>query len=84
MKRAAPTVGGLYLAASIILLAAALPPQLALDWFAIVLAVVAAIRLGFAFVDGRKRGLTVEVAFAGLALAELWFTPLLLTVGYVL
>ncbi len=63
-----------------------LPPPLRLDATAILLAVIAAIYVGFAIADGRRRVLQIEVgaalAFTLLTFGGLWAVPGLLVVGY--
>lgn len=79
---------GLLLASSALGVAALLPPSLAVEWLGVILAIVAAIYVGFALVDARPRQVATELAFAGvtilLTLAGLWWQPWVLVPGYFL
>lgn len=79
---------GLLLALATLGLAALLPAHQALEWLAVVLALVAAVYVGFALVDTRPLALRIEVAFAAvtvmLALGGLWHAPLLMALAYLL
>ncbi len=64
-----------------------LPPGMKLDAIAFLLAIVAAIYVGFALNDGRPREVRTEITaaagFVALALLGLWMTPWALLAGYV-
>ena len=83
-----PAMSGLLLVTPTLAFAVLLPDALALEWLAVVLAVVAAIYVGFALRDARPKPLMIELVFAGitlsLVLAGLWWHPWMLALGYFL
>ncbi|WP_425147310.1 DUF6010 family protein [Deinococcus sp.] len=83
-----PAAVGLLLAALTLALAGLLPSASALEWLTVVLAVVAAVYVGFGLQDTRRAVVVTEIAYAvftlGLALGGLWVAPWLLALGYLL
>jgi hypothetical protein len=79
---------GLLLAAPSLTLAALLPGGRALEWLTIILAVVAAVYVGFGIQDARRAVQITEIGYAAFTLARalggLWVSPRLLALGYLL
>lgn len=81
------SIFGIFLAAAAILIATLFPKQKALDLFALLLVLIAAVYLGFALLDGRRRELSIEIVSMTfiffLSALGLWVTPIFLVIGYV-
>lgn len=82
-----PVIIGLALAASTLLTLTRFSPQMVIALAAILLAIIAAIYIGFAIADGRGAVQRLEIAtavlFIMIALAGLWVNPWLLVLGYI-
>ncbi len=80
------TLLGVALAAPTIIIALIIPKVYALDSFALLLAFIAAVYLGFALVDGRMKQLMIEITFivfiVSLAALGLWVSPYFFVAGY--
>ncbi len=78
---------GVILATVTIAIAMLIPKSKALDFFAILLAFIAAVYVGFALLDGRRREAWIEIVmvtvFFVLAILGLWVTPAFLVAGYI-
>ena len=87
MTRANASVIGVILAAVTMAVAMLIPKPKALDLFAMLLIFIAAIYVGFALLDGRRREALIETVmvalFFVLAILGLWVTPDFLVAGYV-
>ena len=66
----------------------ALPFYKAMDFYGILLAMIAGVYIGFAIYDGRRGQLLIEggvaLAFCALVLLGMWKWPILIAVGYFL
>src|SRR5574341_2016789 len=86
MKSMKALISGAAAAVATMVIAALMPRAMALELLAAVLFAIAAVYLGYALVDGRKRELLIELAnigvTVGLALLGLWAAPIWLAVGY--
>ncbi len=86
MKWIKETGLGLGLAVPTMLVLAILPQDWAWQAIAVLLAVIAAIYIGFAINDGRRNILIIEISiatvFLGLVFGGLWLSPIFLIVGY--
>ncbi|GAB5494324.1 MAG: hypothetical protein Phog2KO_45390 [Phototrophicaceae bacterium] len=87
MKHSSEIAFGVGLAGAIVLFAQFLTDEQTIEFFAIVLAVIASIYVGFALSDGRLREIAIEVftaiIFGICALAGLWVFPIALPIGYI-
>ena len=79
-------VAGIVLSVVTIGIATLFPKSKTLDVFAILLAFIVAIYLGFALLDGHRREILVEIVisvfFFVLAILGLWVAPFFLVIGY--
>ncbi len=86
VKHSGEILIGVGLAVAIIIFTQFLTSEQTLEFFAIVLAIIAAIYVGFALSDGRLREIVIEVlvaiSFGICALVGLWLFPIALPVGY--
>lgn len=86
MKHGGKIFIGISLAIAIITFTQFLTSEQTLEFFAIVLAIIAAIYVGFAISDGRLREMVIEVLVAIIfgicALVGLWLFPIALPIGY--
>lgn len=80
------TLFGVALAVPTIIIALIIPRAYALDSFALLLAFIAAVYLGFALVDGRRKQLMIEIIFIVFILTltalGLWVSPYFFVAGY--
>jgi hypothetical protein len=78
---------GVILSAILIIAGELLGPSFRFDFFALVLSIIAAIYIGFALSDGRRRYIVLEsanaVAYGVLALLGMWASPWYLVAGYI-
>ena len=81
-----PVATGLVLALVTLGFASLLPAAMAFDFFTVLLAIIAAIYVGFAIADGRSTikwaEISTAVLFIIMALLGLWVSPWILIAGY--
>ncbi|MBI3597405.1 MAG: hypothetical protein HY203_09660 [Nitrospirae bacterium] len=86
MRNIRASILGVVLAVATIVIASFLSKPHALDLFAILLAFIAAVYLGFVLLDGHRREVVIEIVvialFFVLAILGLWVTPYFLVIGY--